>query len=198
MPEPVLIQPRIPIKKYLLGSASPRRQQLLGGLDISFEVVKISTEEIYPNDLFPEDVATFLAKKKSDAFRDLREDEVLITADTIVILGEEVLEKPVDFDDAVRMVTELSGNKHTVVTGVCLRSSNNQLVFNEKTDVFFRHLDEDEIRYYISKYKPYDKAGSYGVQEWIGYTSIKRLEGCYYNVMGLPMQSLYKALCEFQ
>lgn len=182
-------------KNIILASKSPRRQELLKGLDINFTIEVREVEELYPSNLAPEEVPVYLASLKAKAFEgDLRKDDVLITSDTIVILGTEILEKPKSPADAERMIAKMSGKTHTVVTGVCISTLNNQIIFSDHTAVTFAELSDEEIDYYVKKYKPFDKAGAYGVQEWIGYIAIEKLEGSYYNVMGLPLHKLYAAL----
>jgi len=185
-------------KRIILSSKSPRRQELLKGLDIDFEIEVRPVDEIYPDDLQAEKVPEFLSKLKASTFDgDLDENDILITSDTIVILGSEILEKPKSEEEAKQMIRKMAGNTHTVVTGVALTSSNKQEVFSDHTKVTFGQLTDEEIEYYINKYQPFDKAGSYGVQEWIGYVAIDQLEGSYYNVMGLPVHKLYKSLKKF-
>lgn len=185
-------------KKLILASKSPRRQALIAGLDIDFEIRLKEVEEIYPSDLAPELVPEFLAKLKAEPFLDSLEDsEILLTSDTIVILDGRIMEKPKSEDEAKRMLTELSGHTHVVVTGVCISSNEQQKVFANQTKVTFLELTEEEIAFYISKYKPFDKAGSYGAQEWLGYVAIEKLEGSFYSVMGLPLHQVYQALKEF-
>jgi len=183
----------------ILASQSPRRRELLKGLDISFRVTTKDTPEDFPSTLQGSDIATFLSERKSEAFTEteLPPDFLLITADTIVWLGDKVLNKPVDGNEAFAMLKALSGRRHTVFTGVTIRTAKKKRTFCTATDVWFRELGDEEISYYLNHYKPYDKAGSYGVQEWIGYTAISRIEGSYYNVMGLPTQQLYLELSRF-
>lgn len=187
--------------QVILGSQSPRRQALLSGLDIPFQVMVKDTDESFPEHLSPREVAVYLAKKKSDAFMDELNEHpnwLLITADTLVSVDGQILNKPQNEEEAYHMLFLLSGNKHTVYTGVSIRTSAKQTVFSESTDVYFDKLTSDEIHYYLNHYKPFDKAGSYGVQEWIGYMGIQRMDGCYYNVMGLPVNKLYHALKSFE
>jgi len=186
-------------KSVILSSASPRREQLVKGLDIDF-VIEINgeTEEVYDPSMDPSIVPEYLSKLKSHNFgRTLSESEILITADTMVLCNGEILGKPVDRDDAVKILSKLSGNRHTVITGVTLRSLGSQITFSATTDVWFKKLSQEEIEYYIDNYKPYDKAGSYGAQDWIGYIAIEKIEGSYFNVMGLPVQKLYRELEKF-
>ena len=182
--------------KLILASNSPRRRELLAGLDLDFEVrVLPGVEESYPSTLKGGDIPLFIAKEKAQAYvSQLSADEILITADTIVWLDGQVLEKPVDEHDACRMLRMLSGNTHQVYTGVCLTTTEKQVAFSCKTDVTFANLTDDEINTYVTRYKPFDKAGSYGVQEWIGYVAVENINGSFYNVMGLPVQRLYQFL----
>lgn len=188
----------IPAYNYILASKSPRRQQLLQSLGVNFQVKTKDVEESYPSTLKVDQIAEFLAEKKATAFANqLAENDLLITADTVVILKDKVLEKPFDYDDAVRMLTLLSGKEHQVITGVCLRSRDKVNVFSSLTNVEFKKLSQKEIDYYITNFKPYDKAGAYGIQEWIGSIGIRHIEGSFYNVMGLPLQQLYEEIQKF-
>lgn len=182
--------------KIILASQSPRRQELLAGLDIPFTVKVIpGIEEVYPETLQGPDVALFLAKQKAAAYSSmLDENTLVITADTIVWCDGIVLGKPVDEEDARQMIARLSGRSHTVYTGVSLQSKSKQVAFSVSTEVTFALLSESEIAYYVEKYRPMDKAGSYGVQEWIGYVAVENINGSFYNVMGLPVQRLYAEL----
>ena len=186
--------------RIILASNSPRRRQLLAGLDVDFEVRLLQDiDESYPSDLPAHDVAEYIAVKKADAYRaTITENELVITADTVVISHDEVLGKPADATDAKRMLTMLSGNTHHVVTGVCLTTTHEQKHFSVLTAVTFDTLSTEEIDYYISHYKPFDKAGAYGIQEWIGYIGVSKLEGSYFNVMGLPVQRIYRELLNFK
>lgn len=185
--------------RFILASRSPRRKKLLAGLDIRFTVeTSKDDKEAYGADLPREQVPEFLARHKSDSFvRPLEPDEVLITADTLVYLGDELLGKPEDREGACAMLRKLSGHTHSVLTGVVLRSAGRSVSFTDTTDVTFRELSEDEIEYYVDHYRPFDKAGAYGIQEWIGYAGIIGIRGSYFNVMGLPVQRLYDELCRF-
>jgi septum formation protein len=184
--------------KILLASASPRRRELISQLGFDFEIVKAaSTEEIIPDNLYREEIAVHLAKEKSDSFNNLNDNEILVTADTIVWINGKVLGKPVDYSDAFQMLRLLSGKKHYVITGVCLRSNKKTVVFHAETMVKFANLSDDEIRFYINNFKPYDKAGAYGIQEWVGKIGVEHIEGSYYNVVGLPVQKLYRELEKF-
>ena len=187
------------LEKYnriILGTASPRRHKLFKELGLDFEIlVKNDVEEIYPDGLSNTEIAIYLADLKSKKFtEEIADNCLVITADTIVILGDKIIGKPTDIDDAWRILTELSGNKHRVTTGVSIISCDKKISFHADTDVYFKELSSDEIDYYLSKYKPLDKAGSYGIQEWIGYIGIEKIDGSYFNVMGLPVQRLYEEL----
>lgn len=186
------------LDKYdvVLGSNSPRRRELLGGLGIDFEVRVLSgIDESYPATLPVADIAEYIATKKADAYRlTIAADELVITADTVVICDDEVMGKPVDEADACRMLRRLSGRVHHVTTGVCLTTSQLQRHFSVTTEVTFKELSDEEIDYYVKKYQPFDKAGAYGIQEWIGYIGCTGLNGSYYNVMGLPVQRIYQEL----
>lgn len=186
--------------KYLLASNSPRRKELLAGLGIDFEVRVIDgIDESYPASLPTADVAKYIAEKKAQAYRaTMTPDELIITADTVVIVGSEILGKPHDEADAVRMLRAISGRTHQVTTGVCLLTSTKQRSFSVTTDVTFKELTDAEIHHYVSKYRPFDKAGAYGIQEWIGYIGVTGLNGSYYNVMGLPVQRIYTELTHFE
>ncbi len=186
---------------YILASNSPRRKELLAGLDIPFTVkVKSGIDESYPLSLKADDIPLYLSQLKAGAyFEDLKDDDLLITADTVVIVGNDILGKPHDAADANRMLREISGRSHNVVTGVSLTTHSFQHSFKVSTEVTFKELSDSEIDYYISHYKPFDKAGAYGIQEWIGYIGVTSLKGSYFNVMGLPVQRIYeeiKKVCE--
>lgn len=190
--------------KLILASNSPRRRELLGGLDIPYEVHVIKgIDESYPNSLPVNEVAGFIAQKKAVPYKEWFADAqyvpsdikmtgntVIVTADTVVAVDDEILGKPVSRDDAHRMLRLISGRTHQVFTGVCLLSAKYEKSFSVCTDVTFRELTDEEIYYYIDHYKPFDKAGAYGIQEWIGYIGVTRLEGSYFNVMGLPVQRI--------
>lgn len=181
-------------KKFLLASQSPRRQELLKGLDIDFEIVKIEADESFPEHLVREEITEFISKTKSESFRPLDSNEILITADTLVWLENEILGKPKNQEEAIQMLSLLSDSTHEVFTSVTVKSIRNIITFSDTTQVTFSAISEDEINYYIENYKPFDKAGAYGIQEWIGFAKISRIQGCYYNVMGLPLHKLYNAL----
>ena len=182
--------------KIILASNSPRRKELLSGIDVDFEVrVLKNIDESYPSGLPTKEIAAYISKKKAAAYlATMADDELVITADTIVVLGDEVMGKPKDDADACRMLHELSGKTHQVITGVTLTTKEKQVSFSVETDVTFKQLSEEEINYYVKKYQPFDKAGSYGIQEWIGHIGVTGLKGSYFNVMGLPVQRIYEAL----
>lgn len=188
------------LKKYkiILASNSPRRRELLSGLGVNYEVKIVpGIDETYPESLNGEEIPVYIAQEKANAYRaSLQPDELVITADTIVYVDGMVLGKPVDEADACRMLRMLSGRTHQVITGVCLTTVDFQKSFASVTEVTFDTLSDEEIGYYVEKYHPMDKAGSYGVQEWIGFVGVTGLKGSYYNVMGLPVQRLYKELKE--
>ncbi|MBL7836294.1 MAG: septum formation protein Maf [Bacteroidetes bacterium] len=185
-------------KKILLASQSPRRQQLIRDSGFDMEVVHLDVDENFSPNLKGAQIPLFLAEKKNLNYDgDIGKDEVLVTADTVVWLEDQVLNKPADMLEAYEMLRKLSGKKHTVYTAVCLRSNKDIELFDEATDVYFNTLSDDMIQYYLRNYKPLDKAGAYGIQEFIGYAGIKRIEGCYYNVMGFPVSRFIKELKTF-
>ncbi|MBR4967844.1 MAG: septum formation protein Maf [Bacteroidaceae bacterium] len=188
------------LKKYkvILASASPRRRELLAGLDVEFEVRALpDVDESFPPELQGGDIPLHISKKKADAYRPvMAAEELVITADTIVWLDGVALGKPVDEADARRMLRNMSGKTHSVFTGVAITTKDSQRCFVAQSDVTFAQLTDDEIDYYIAKYRPMDKAGSYGAQEWIGYIGMSNIVGSYFNVMGLPVQRLYSELKE--
>ncbi|MDA0682337.1 MAG: Maf family nucleotide pyrophosphatase [Bacteroidetes bacterium] len=179
----------------ILGSASPRRKQLLTELGIEFSIKTTQKEEKYPENLDGAEIAEFLAKQKAEVIsKELTGNYLLITADTIVIQNNEILHKPTDKDEAQRILQNLSGKSHKVISGVCIKSAKKEVVFSSETEVTFNKLSEDEILYYIENFKPFDKAGSYGIQQWIGYIGIEKIKGSYNNVVGLPTAELYQKL----
>jgi septum formation protein len=185
-------------QKIILASASPRRQGLLKALGIAFNVFVPEVEETYPDDLPLRMVPSFLsAKKAQHASTHLKFNELMIAADTVVLLDNRILGKPADEDEAVEMLRSLSGCMHEVITGVTLLTKEKEHTFSELTRVYFRPLADDMIREYVKKYQPLDKAGAYGIQEWIGFVAIEKVSGCFYNVMGLPMSRLVKELKAF-
>ena len=195
----MLLKDQLQGVRLLLASQSPRRRELMTGCSLPFELApKYECEECYPASLKAHEVAEFLSRLKSEAYpHALKPDELLITADTTVLLDEQVLGKPKDRADAQRMLRLLSGRSHEVVTGVTLRSCRQIESFSSVSRVWFRPLRDEEIDYYIDLARPFDKAGAYGIQEWIGYAAIERIDGSFYNVMGLPIQKLYTELTKF-
>ncbi len=189
------------IRKYniLLGSKSPRRRELLNQLRIPFTVVTIGgLEETYPDTLRKEEIPQFLANQKADAYLDsMHDNDMVITADTLVILDDKVLGKPKDMPQAIAMLMELSGKVHKVVSGVCISTKMKRVSFSSVTEVRFSNITEEEARYYVENFLPLDKAGAYGIQEWIGCVAVEWIEGSYYNVMGLPVNQLYRELKSF-
>ena len=194
----MLLQDRLKDYRLILASASPRRRELLAACDLEFTLAeKFECEECYPADLEADKVAEYLSQLKSNAYPNaLGEKDILLTADTVVILGDKILGKPHSEEEAVEMISSLSGATHKVVTGVTLRTAKQTLSFSAESLVSFRTLEAEEVRYYVEKYRPLDKAGAYGIQEWIGYIGIEGIEGSFYNVMGLPVQRLYATLKE--
>ena len=187
------------MKRIILASNSPRRRELLGGLDLDFEVkVLPDIDESYPDNLPAAEVTGYISREKASPYRTLiGEGDLVITADTVVIVGDEVFGKPKDAEDARRMLQLISGRTHQVITGVCLLTTDKEHAFSVTTDVTFKQLSEDEITYYIEHYKPFDKAGAYGIQEWIGYVGVTSINGSYFNVMGLPVQRLWEEIKKF-
>jgi septum formation protein len=184
-------------RKLILASNSPRRKELLGKLGFNFEVKTKEVLEEYPKHLQREQVAEYLANHKAEAYREELQEEIIITADTIVCLEDLILNKPASEKEACQMLRLLSGNVHEVITGVCLFGKEKKDLFHDTTLVHFKELSEAEISYYVQHYQPYDKAGAYGAQEWMGMVAIDRIEGSYFNVMGLPVHKLYTRLLQF-
>ncbi len=186
------------LKKYkvILASNSPRRKELLAGLGVEYEIRTLpDVDESYPDTLKGADIPLYIAKEKADTYHSmLRSDELMITADTIVWLDGRVLGKPKDREEAMQMLRDMSGRTHEVFTGVCITTTEWQRSFTAQTEVRFSELSEEEIAYYVDKYQPMDKAGAYGVQEWIGFIGVEYISGSYYNIMGLPVQKLYREL----
>lgn len=183
--------------KIILSSNSPRRKELLAGLGVDFEVrVLKGVDERYPDDIPLNEVPLYIAIEKASAYT-VAKDELVVTADTVVIVDNEILGKPKDRAEAYGMLRKISGKTHQVVTGVCLTTIDDQRSFTVTTDVEFKELSDNEIYYYIDKYRPFDKAGAYGIQEWIGYVSVLSLKGSYYNVMGLPVQRIYEEFTSY-
>lgn len=195
----MLLHEQLRTRRLLLASQSPRRRELLAACGLPYELApRFDCEELYPADLPAEEVPLFLSQLKSRAYPEpLGENDILLTADTVVVLDGRVLGKPRGREEAVGMLHSLSGRRHTVVSGVTFRTAARQHSFSARTDVWFRPLADEEIDYYVERFHPFDKAGSYGIQEWIGYVAIERIEGSFYNVMGLPVQKVYTELNKF-
>lgn len=184
--------------RIILGSASPRRQELLKSLGFSFTIQPLNVDEDHwPDNLKEEGICLYLAERKAAAYKELKKDELLITSDTIVWCNDKVYNKPKDHAEGVKMLNELKGKKHVVYTAVCLRSANKTRTFFDQANVFFKDFNQEEIEYYLTNFKPFDKAGAYGVQDWLGYTGIEKIEGSFYNVMGLPVKKLWDELLVF-
>ena len=194
-----MINKRLEGYHLILASASPRRQYLLKELGLDFEICSTNVKEEYPGGLKPKEVAIFLAELKAASYDTARMNPkaILIAADTIVVLGNEILGKPANHDEAVIMLKKLSGNKHDVITAVCLKSKKKKKTIHVQSSVYFKELSLEEIEYYIRNFQPFDKAGGYGVQEWIGYIGIHKIEGSFFNIMGLPVKELYEELLTF-
>ncbi len=184
------------LKNYqiILASGSPRRHHFFKELDVDFTIDVREVEEVYPPHLKASEITDYLAQLKASVFKDISENEILITSDTIVWKDNQAIGKPKDFDDAVLMLQNLSGNMHEVYTSVCFTSKDFQITVNDCTKVWFNELTLEEIIYYLNTCKPFDKAGSYGIQDWLGYMGVEKLEGCFFNVMGLPTRLVYKTL----
>tara|TARA_B110000971_G_C20025586_1_gene508648 strand:+ start:779 stop:1339 length:561 start_codon:yes stop_codon:yes gene_type:complete len=185
------------MKKIILASKSPRRKELLNLLDVEFSIEVRAVNEVFSDRLKTDEVAEYLARLKADAFKSIKPDELIITADTVVVLNDEILGKPKNTSEAQQMLKKLSGKSHLVITGVCLKTNDRLISFSSSTKVYFKKLTTSEIDYYIENYQPFDKAGSYGIQEWIGAIGITKIEGSYYNVVGLPIYQLNEELKQF-
>jgi septum formation protein len=187
------------VDKIILASQSPRRKQLLEWAEVPFEVFVKETDERFPPGLKPGEVAVYIARNKALAVQQLRnENEIIVAADTIVVLGDNIIGKPVHREDAVSILLALSGEKHRVITGVVIRKGDKEIAFADSTEVEFHNLSVKEIEFYVDKYKPYDKAGAYAIQEWIGVVGIKSINGDFYNVMGLPVSRVVRELKRFE
>ncbi len=180
--------------KILLASQSPRRKELLEKLGYNFEVVKFSCDESFPETIPTAEVAGYISEKKADFYENLKDDEVLITSDTVVVLNDEILGKPKDFEDAFQMLKKLSGKTHEVYSGITIKTTSETITKVDRASVTFLEISDDEIRYYLENDKPFDKAGSYGIQDWLGMAKINKLEGSYYTIMGLPTHLVYVEL----
>jgi septum formation protein len=187
------------MEKIILASQSPRRKQLLEWAEIPFEIIIKETDESYPDGLNADEVAVHIARNKALAVQDIvAPGSIILAADTIVVLNRRIIGKPKSREDALSILGDLAGNKHAVITGVVIRQNEKEIVFADTTDVYFHELTTDQIEFYIDKYKPFDKAGAYAIQEWIGVVGIKSVSGDFYNVMGLPVSRVVKELSKFQ
>lgn len=193
-----MLSEKLKNKQLILASGSPRRQELLKELDVDFKIQIKEINEVYPPNLVAEEITNYLAKLKGITFEnELKENDILITSDTIVWHNQKPLEKPKTTTQAIEMLQQLSNTSHKVITSVCLKSKTKEHIFFDTTIVYFKQLTLKEITYYVENYKPFDKAGAYGIQEWIGFIGVTKLEGSYYNVMGLPVHKLYEELLKF-
>ncbi|GAB5400012.1 MAG: Maf-like protein [Aureisphaera sp.] len=191
-----MLRSKLTNHNIILASGSPRRQNFFKLLDIDFSVDVREVDEVYPEELKEDAITDYLAQLKAAVFNDIGEKDIIVTSDTIVWKDGAAIGKPKDTEDAKRMLFELSGTSHEVFTSVCFTGNNFQKTVNDRTKVWFKTLTEEEIDYYLDAYRPYDKAGSYGIQDWLGYIGIEKLEGCFFNVMGLPTRLVYKTLME--
>ena len=190
-----MFNPNLATKNIILASGSPRRQQFFLDLNLKFEIRLKEIEEVYPSSLAAVEIPTFLAELKANAFKDeLQDNDLLITSDTIVWLNNKAIGKPIDYDDAFAMLQSLSGNVHEVITSVCFMTNKDSKIISEVTKVYFNELSDEEIKYYINTFEPYDKAGAYGIQDWIGLIGVEKIEGSYANVMGMPVDKVYDYL----
>ena len=189
-----MLQEKLKNYNIILASKSPRRQQFFKDLDIDFTIKLKEVEEVYPQQLKGIEITDYLANLKAKAYKDLKDNDLLITSDTIVWLENKALGKPKNYHESFVMLKNLSGKKHEVITSISIKNKNFQKIINDITTVFFKKLSDKEINYYINNYKPFDKAGAYGIQEWIGFIAIDKIEGSYFNVVGLPVHKLYKEL----
>ena len=189
-----MLSEKLKNRNIILASGSPRRQELFKELGLDFSIQVKAIEEIYPSTLKQEEITNYLAELKAAAFYELAENDIVITSDTIVWLNNKAIEKPKDKQQAIEMLQELSGTGHKVITSICIKTVASQKVFHDETMVYFKPLSMEEITYYVENYKPFDKAGAYGIQEWIGFIGVTKIEGSYFNVMGLPVHKLYEEL----
>jgi septum formation protein len=192
-----MLHKKLSNKNIILASGSPRRQQFLRDLQLDFSIQLKEVEEIYPNELQGKEITNYLAKLKASAFSNLDDKDVLITSDTIVWFKNKALGKPKNRKEAIAMLKKMSNKKHYVYSSICLTSSKKQIVFSDTTTVYFKQLSDEEIDYYVDTFQPYDKAGSYGIQEWIGLIGVKKIKGSFFNVMGFPVHKFYKEILRF-
>jgi len=194
----MLLQDKLKDKQLILASQSPRRRELLEGLGLKFSTLSLDIDESFDREIYKANLITeYLSAKKANAYAALQPNEIIITSDTTVWANNESLEKPENREDAYRMIKMLSNNSHSVYTSVTIKSTEKEVTFTAETKVTFAELSDEEIYFYIDQYKPFDKAGAYGIQEWIGYIGVEKIEGSYFNVMGLPVHQLYKELQKF-
>lgn len=194
----MLLQDKLKDKQIILASQSPRRRELLAGLGLEFSTLSLDIDESFNREIYKaNEITEYLSAKKANAYSDLKASEIIITSDTTVWVNNESLEKPENREDAYRMIKILSNNTHSVYTSVTIKSVDKEVTFTAKTKVTFANLSDEEIYFYIDQFKPFDKAGAYGIQEWIGYIGVEKIEGSYFNVMGLPVHQLYKELQKF-
>ncbi|MFZ2284789.1 MAG: Maf-like protein [Lutibacter sp.] len=189
-----MLSEKLKNKNIILASGSPRRQELLKELGLDFSIQAKAVEEIYPSTLKSSEITNYLAELKAAAFTELSENDIVITSDTIVWLHDKAIEKPKDKQHAIEMLQEISGKCHKVITSICIKTITSQKVFYDVTKVCFKPLSMEEINFYVENYQPFDKAGAYGIQEWIGFIGVNKIEGSYFNVMGLPVHKLYEEL----
>ena len=189
-----MLSEKLKNKNIILASGSPRRQELFKELGLDFSIKVKAVEEIYPSTLKAAEITNYLAELKAAAFSELAENDIVLTADTIVWMNDKAIEKPKDKQLAIEMLQELSGRNHQVITSICIKTFASQKVFYDETMVYFKPLSMEEITYYVENYEPFDKAGAYGIQEWIGFIGVTKIEGSYFNVMGLPVHKLYEEL----
>ncbi|OIQ36979.1 MAG: septum formation protein Maf [Bacteroidetes bacterium MedPE-SWsnd-G1] len=190
---------KLKLNKYniILASGSPRRQQFLKDLQLDFKIDVREIEEVFPHVLKGTEITDFLAKLKSEPFTDLNNNDLLITSDTIVWLNNEAIGKPKDRNDAIKILSQLSGNMHEVITSICFKTTNSIKIINDVTKVYFKDLSKNEIEYYVDNFQPFDKAGSYGIQDWIGYIGVEKIEGSYFNVMGFPVHKFHQEMLKY-
>lgn len=181
----------------ILASGSPRRQQFLNDLNLDFTIDVREIEEVFPDTLKGAEITDYLAKLKSEPFADLNSDDLLITSDTIVWMNDKAIGKPKDKEDAIKILNDLSGNMHEVITSICFKTRTNTKIINDITKVYFKELSKNEIEFYVDNFEPFDKAGSYGIQDWIGYIGVEKIEGSYFNVMGFPVHKFYQEMLKF-
>ena len=193
----MLLQDKLKNNNLILASKSPRRQQFLKDLNLDFVIKLKEVEEIYSKELKGKQITNFLAKLKAKAFNNLDDKDILVTSDTIVWFKNKPLEKPKNRVEAIEMLQKLSNKKHKVYTSICLKSNEKEVVFSDTTTVYIKKLSNEEINYYVTNFNPFDKAGSYGIQEWFGYIAVKKIKGSFFNVMGFPVHKFYKELLKF-